>query len=66
MTDTNRRINNLQRRVSSGDSPRVVVTWEDPENSNLLTVNGEIMSRPEFEARYPGPYKDITWDENDI
>ena len=59
MGDKERRVTDLETKSGAGEA-LIVVDWGGP----TVNVEGEVLTRAEFEKRYPNP-KVVTW-ENDI
>ncbi len=65
--NTNRRLDDLERKTGGGDESVIVVTWSDngkPDPSQIVTVKGEKMTYAEYGRRYPNN-KIITLDWGD-
>jgi hypothetical protein len=58
MGDKERRLDDLEKQTGAGES-LVVVDWGGP----TVTVKGEVLTRAEYEKRYPNP-KVVTWDDD--
>ena len=52
-----RRLDDLEKKTGAGES-LVVVDWGGP----TVTVKGEVLTRVEYEKRYPNP-RVIMWDD---
>ena len=53
-----KRVSNLENDIGGGDETLIVVDWDGP----TVTVKGEVLTRAEYEKRYPNP-KVIRWED---